>query len=92
MAHVVYGEIDLKADLIIYDMDKSVFMATYTLDSLGNKVGQPVFADGTEEIFADTIRYNTKTKRGVIKNVRTQVAEGYIDGKTVVKDENDWLA
>ncbi len=90
-AHVMYGDIDLKADLIVYDMDKSVFMATYTLDSLGNKVGQPVFSDGTEEIFADTIRYNSETKRGVIKNVRTQVAEGYIDGKIVVKDEDDVL-
>ncbi len=90
-AVVKYDKIELTADLIIYDMKNSLVLATYTLDSNGNKVGKPVFKEGTEEIESDTIKYNFETKRGIIKQVRTKVAEGYIDGELVVKDENDIL-
>ena len=90
-AVIEYQDITLKADLIIYDTDNSIITATYSQDSIGNPIGKPVFSEKEEEINADTIFYNFDTKRGVIKNVRTQVAEGYIDGDLVIKDENDVL-
>lgn len=90
-AQVIYEDITLNADLIIYDLEKSLVIATYTTDSLGEVIGKPVFTDGNEEIHADTIKYNFKTKRGIIKKVRTQVAEGFIDGELVVKDADDVL-
>lgn len=77
-AVVIYGDIELTADLMIVDMNKKEVQATYTLDSLGQPVGKPHFKQGTEEFTADSIRYNIDTKKGYIREVRSQYDEFYV--------------
>ncbi len=77
-ANVQYEGIDLTADLIEIDIVKNEVIATYTLDSLGNPVGKPVFSGEGEESTSDYIKYNFKTKKGFVKEVRMQQGEGYI--------------
>ena len=77
-ARVVYEDIDLAADLIEIDLNTNEVAATYTLDSLGNKVGKPVFNAGGESSECDYMKYNFDTKKGFIKEVRMTQGEGYI--------------
>ncbi|PZE17698.1 hypothetical protein DNU06_07665 [Putridiphycobacter roseus] len=77
-ADVKYEEINLSADLIEIDIEKSEVQATYSTDSLGNKIGKPFFTDGTEEVTCDAMRYNFKSEKAIIQEVRTQQADGYI--------------
>lgn len=77
-AEVQYETFILKADLIEIDLKKNEVIATYTLDSLGNKVGQPVFTAEGETSRCDYMKYNFETKKGFIKEVRMQQGEGYI--------------
>jgi len=78
MAEVNYDGTRLTADYIEYNFKEGTVFATYTLDSAGNPKGKPGFDDGQQALTASEIRYNFKTKKGLIKEVRTQQGEGYI--------------
>ena len=77
-AIVNYDGIQLEADYIEIDLKHSEVLATYSLDSIGNPVGKPLFTAEGEETRCDYMKYNFKTKKGYIKEVRAQQEDGYI--------------
>lgn len=77
-AKAVYQDNNLKADRINLDQASSVVTAFYTLDTAGNPIGKPDFKQGSQSFLADTIRYNFRTKKGVILNTTTQQGEGFM--------------
>ena len=94
----LYGDADLKyesvhltADLIEIDIVNSEVQATYSEDSLGNPIGKPVFTDGTENVVCDAMKYNFKTEKALITEVRTQQGEGYTHMQTSKRQPNEEL-
>ena len=85
---VTYEEISLEADFIRMNLDSSVVYAAGRIDSLGEKVGYPVFKDGGDSYDSETILYNFDTKKGYITNVVTQQGEGYITSSQTKKMED----
>ncbi|UKN02458.1 hypothetical protein K6119_02845 [Paracrocinitomix mangrovi] len=77
-AHVDYEGIELTADYIEIGLTNNEVLATYSLDSLGNPVGKPVFKAEGEESQCEYVKYNFETKKGYIREVRAQQDEGYI--------------
>jgi hypothetical protein len=75
---VNYGDIEIKADSIVFDMVTNEVYAVGIPDSLGKITGKPVFKSGSEEFESDTLRYNFKTKNAIVKNIVTEQQEGYI--------------
>lgn len=90
-AKVKYGTINLESYYIVIDFANNTVHAKYGLDSLGNKIGKPIFEDGDTKTEEDEIIYNFKTKRGIIKNVRLQEGESYILVSSGKKQANDDL-
>ena len=88
-AHVTYGEIQLDADYIEFNFDTKTALAKYTLDSVGKKIGKPLFIESGDQYEMDSIRYNFDTKKGIIYNVRTEQAEGFLTSEVVKKQPND---
>lgn len=88
---VAYPGSDLNADVISMDMDNSTVFAHGVADSLGAVKGRPVFKDGDTSYETDTIRYNFKSKKGIISNVVSQQGEGYVTGNNAKKGSNDEL-
>lgn len=88
---VTYPGADLAADVVSMDMDNSTVFARGVTDSLGTAKGRPVFKDGDTSYETDTIRYNFKSKRGIISNVVSQQGEGYVTGNNAKKGHNDEL-
>ncbi|MDL2291568.1 LPS-assembly protein LptD, partial [Bacteroides sp. OttesenSCG-928-F21] len=87
-----YGKtIELTAAIITMNMDSSSVYARGRADSLGITTGDPVFKDGETPYETKAIRYNFKSKRGLISNVITQQGEGYVVGKNAKKGANDEL-
>lgn len=86
---VKYGQIDLKANEIKMDMDKSEVYAVGTPDSVGDLQGNPVFKDASGEYQATTMNYNFKSKKGYITGIITEQGEGYLTGGVTKKMEND---
>ncbi|MBN2212858.1 MAG: LPS-assembly protein LptD [Bacteroidales bacterium] len=77
-AQVYYEDIELKADFMEFDMNNSEVTAMSLTDTSGSVTGKPVFKKGDETFESDTIRYNFKTKKGLIKNIVTEQGEGYL--------------
>jgi hypothetical protein len=75
---VEYTDTKLTADIITIDIKTNEVTATYSLDSVGNPVGKPVFTSAGEEAACEYMKYNFETKKGFVKEVRMQQGEGYI--------------
>lgn len=88
---VNYEQIELASDIITMNMDSSTVYARGVTDSLGVASGIPVFKEGETSYETNTIRYNFKSKRGLISNVVTQQGEGYVTGNNAKKGSNDEL-
>ncbi len=77
-ANIKYKNLEISAEYMEFDFNKKEIIAKPLYDTLGNPVGKPHFKDENDEFDADEIRYNFKTKKGIVKNVRTQEGEGYL--------------
>ncbi len=77
-AVVNYGEIEIKADSIVFDMRTNLLFATGRRDTTGKIVGTPVFKEGEQEFEADELTYNFKTRKALIKNIITKQDEGLL--------------
>lgn len=85
-AHVDYGEISLDAALIEINWRTGILTADGLIDSTGSLTQKPLFKNGAETYEAERIRYNYKSKKGVVTNTVTTQGEGYIHAKTVKRD------
>lgn len=93
-AKVSYGDIELEADYIRLDWGKNEIFAHGAPDTTkqGEKVkGKPIFSQDGDKYNTDTIRYNFKSRKAIIKNIVTQQGEGFVQGEKVKKDPQDNL-
>ncbi len=90
-ARIVYGPIELEAEEIVIDYANSTLTASGKRDSLGRRVGFPIFKNGPEVYETKDITYNFKTGRARISEVVTQQGEGYLHGNVVYKNERNEL-
>ncbi len=90
-AKIKYGEIELEAEEITIDYANSTLTAHGIRDSLGNRIGFPIFKNGPELYETKDIIYNYKTKRARISEVVTQQGEAYLHGDVVYKNEKGEL-
>ena len=88
-AKITYGNIELEADEIIIDYANNTLTAHGTRDSLGNRVGYPIFKNGAELYETKDIIYNFKTGRARISEVVTQQGEGYLHSDAAFKNEKN---
>ena len=87
-AKIEYQKITISADYMEINWKENTIYASYTTDSINNKIGIPIFKEGQDVFQAHIIKYNFKTKKSYIKQITTKEGEGYILGKKVKKMEN----
>lgn len=87
--HIDYGDIILEAERTSVDWQKRTIESDYTLDSLGKKVGRPIYSDGPDVYQTDDIIYNFDTKRALIKGVVTEQDGAFMHGDDVKKNEEN---
>ncbi len=80
-ANIKYQTMELKADYIVIDMNIQELEARPRLDSLKRPQGIPKFKDGDQTFDAQNIRYNFKTKKGVVKEVISKESDIFIHGE-----------
>lgn len=90
-AKVKYGTIELEAELITIDYEKSTITADGKPDSLGRLVGFPIFKEGAESYETRSMIYNVKTKKAKISEVVTKQGDGFMAGGVVYKNDKNEL-
>ncbi|MBE9483382.1 MAG: LPS-assembly protein LptD, partial [Bacteroidetes bacterium] len=88
-ATIDYDDINLKANYVEMDFNKTEIFASGIPDSTGMERGQPIFVQGESEFRSQTMRYNYESKKALIRNVTTQDGEGTIRGDVIKKMPNN---
>jgi len=86
---VTYENIELQADYIILDLNTKEVYAEGLPDSVGVMQGNPIFKDGTDEFECKTLRYNFRSQKGIIEDVKTEQGEGYVHSERTKKVSKD---
>jgi len=87
-AEIIYGDMEIKAGVIVIDYSKNEVYAGRVKDSAGVYSQNPVFKQGTQVVEPDSIRFNIDTEKALIFNSRTEQSGGFIDS-AISKKEND---
>ncbi|MEW5675322.1 putative LPS assembly protein LptD [Flavobacterium enshiense] len=87
-AELYYKDFELKSGIIVFDYEKNEVYAGRIKDSVGNLSQNPVFKQGANVIEPDSIRFNTKTKKALVWNSRTQQGDFRVKAE-ISKREND---
>lgn len=85
---VDYQYMKLNSDKIYMSLDSSIVRATGSPDTTAEDgiKGKPQFSMGTDEYKSDTMAFNFKSKRGLIKDVYTEQEDGYLKGELGKRD------
>lgn len=79
-AIVVQNTLKLTAERITIDFGNNIVIAEGLSDSLGTRIGNPVFEEGEQNFSAKKIKFNFKTKKGKVYDAVTQEGDLYIHG------------
>ena len=85
---VDYQNMNLNSDKIYMSLDSSIVRATGSADTTAKDgiKGKPQFRLGQDEYQSDTMAFNFKTKRGLIRDVYTEQQDGYLKGEIGKRD------
>ncbi len=87
-ATVKYQGIQLTADRITFSFKNEEASAFGAPDSSGAVVGKPQFVQDGQTIAADSIRYNFRTKTGLIREVRTEEQTAWVSASLSKRHPN----
>ena len=73
-----YTDSKIDAAYITIDYTKNIIFACGEKDSAGKIIGKPIFIQGKDKIYSDSLAYDFKTKKGKVYNMFTQEGDGYI--------------
>ncbi len=90
-SNIQYNNIILDADYIEFDMTNETVFAEGVPDSTGTLQGKPVFAEGSEKFESQTLYYNFRTKKGLIKEIFTEQEGGYLHSSTTKRHPNEHI-
>ncbi|WP_157206654.1 putative LPS assembly protein LptD [Mariniflexile maritimum] len=87
-ATIDYGDMNIAAGDITIDYSKNTVYAKGIIDSIGGYTQKPVFTQGSNVVEPDSILFNTKSKKALIYNSKSEQGEGTIIA-SLTKKEND---
>lgn len=85
-AKVEYEDMELTAGKIIYNQSNNMVTASPLTDTASKLKYRPSFTQGKEKFTYDTLEYNFKSKRAIVRNPRTQYGEGYVYSEQVKRN------
>ena len=87
-AKIDYGDMSITAGKITVDYTTNTVYAQGILDSAGAYTQKPVFTQGGSVVEPDSIIFNSKSKKALIYNSKTEQGEGTVIA-SITKKEND---
>lgn len=88
-SRVKYTDNELIAPHIEFDQRTGDISAYLVRDSAGNVISYPAFNQGDFITKSDSIRFNTKSLKGITKGTYTQQGELYIYGEKIKKTDSN---
>lgn len=88
-AQANFEEISIKSGKLKYDQSSNILSAEPLLDTAGKKISAQEFKQGTELFTYDTLKYNFKSKRAIVRNARSQYGEGFVISTQIKRNPDE---
>lgn len=88
-AKIQYEDITLTAARIVYDFESFTVHAEGVRDTADKWIGLPNFKQGTSDFTSSEMDYNFKSKKAYVKQVKTEIIDGYLSGERVKTVDNN---
>lgn len=85
-AQVNYQDMQINAGQIAYEQTTNIMSAGPQKDSKDTSTVRGTFTQGKEKFTYDSIQYNAKSKRAIVRNVRTQYGEGFMHSEQIKRN------
>lgn len=86
---VDYEDLSIKSYQIAININKNTVHAIGFKDSTDQLTQTPIFKQAGSEYKVEEATFNYETKRGIMKEFKTNEGEGFIKGEKVKRDENN---
>ncbi len=88
-AKALYQDIEIKSGKLIFSQSTNILSAEPLLDTAGKKASSQEFKQGSEMFTYDTLKYNFKSRRAVVRNARSKYGEGYVISTQVKRNADE---
>lgn len=85
-ANIKQDELELKSGVVEFNQKTNVISAYPEYDTNHVKISEQSFKQGAETFTYDSLRYNSKSKRAIVRNARMQYGEAYINSYQVKRN------
>ena len=85
-AKVKYEDAELDAHQVTYHQASNVVTASLSEDTTIANKGKPLFTQGKEKFTYDSLQYNFKSKRAIVRNAHSQYGEGFVHSTQVKRN------
>ncbi len=85
-AQMQQEELELKSGVVEFNQKTNVISAYPEYDTNSRKISEQSFKQGSETFTYDSLRYNFKSKRAIVRNARMQYGEAYINSYQVKRN------
>lgn len=88
-AQANYQEVKIKSGKLIFDQKNNVLSAEPLLDTAGTKASVQEFTQGEEMFTYDTLKYNFKSKRAIVRNAHSKYGDGFVISEQVKRNPDE---
>lgn len=88
-AQAGFQDVAVKSGKLIFNQKSNTLLAEPNLDTAGKKTSVQEFKQGQEVFTYDTLRYNFKSKRAIVRNARSQYGEGFVISQQVKRNADE---
>lgn len=85
-AKVNFQEMKLSAHKVSYQQAHNIVTAALSEDSTISATEKPDFTQGQEKFTYDSLQYNFKSKRAIVRNAHSQYGEGFVISEQVKRN------
>jgi len=90
-AQVTYEDLKLNAGKVTYEQSSSVISASPLEANTDTGAPKQTFIQGKEKFVYDSIQYNFKSKRAIVRNVHSQYGEGFVFSEQVKRNPDQTI-
>lgn len=90
-AKVKYEDLELGAGQISYQQSSNIVTAAPYAAGKDTSKEKQTFTQGKEKFTYDSLQYNFKSKRAIVRNVRSQYGEGYVYSEQVKRNPDQTI-
>lgn len=84
-----YQDVEIKSGKLVFNQKTNILSAEPVLDTAGNKASVQEFKQGEETFTYDTMRYNFKSRRAIVRNAHTKYGDGYVISEQVKRNPDE---